>query len=75
MLQTKNEATSWVQIAEGLYDFLTRRGATIEYSFKDMEVMVPRDTGENAPLAKWSVNGTIQVRTWESNMNAHENAA
>lgn len=75
MTQTKNELVSWVELAEGLYDFLTRRGTTIEYSFKNMEVMVPRDTGETAPQAKWKVNGTIQVRTWESAPRVQQKAS
>ena len=40
-----SEVTIWPHLAEGLYRFLTGRGATIEYAFENMEVMVPRDTG------------------------------
>ena len=75
MTQTQTGLGSWVEMAEGLYDFLTRRGTTIEYAFKNIEVMVPRDTGENAPQAKWKVNGTLKVRTWESDVNSHEDAS
>ena len=59
------EVTTWPHLAEGLYGFLTGRGATIEYAFENMEVMVPRDTGADAPSAKWRVNGTLRVRTSE----------
>ena len=63
---TRNpEVTTWPHLAEGLYDFLTGRGATIEYAFENMEVMVPRDTGPEAPAAKWRVNGTLRIRTSE----------
>ena len=57
------ETATWPQLAEGLYGFLTGRGATIEYSFDNMEVHVPRDTAENSPRARWNVNGTLRIRT------------
>ena len=38
------ETTTWPQLAEGLYGFLTGRGATLEYAFDKMEIWVPRDT-------------------------------
>jgi len=59
------ETTTWPQIAEGLYSFLTGRGATIEYEFDNVEVRVPRDTGHDAPQARWSIHGTVRVRTSE----------
>ena len=61
----KTDVTTWPHLAEGLYSFLTGRGATIEYAFEDMEVMVPRDTGADAPSARWRVNGTLRIRTSE----------
>ena len=63
-----NGVTTWPHLAEGLYTFLTGRGAVIEYTFENMEVMVPRDTGSNAPSAKWKMNGTIRIRTYEPGM-------
>ena len=62
-----NEKTTWINIAEGLYEFLNRTQTTIQYTFKDMTVAVPQDTGENAPSAKWHIDGTIRVNTWEGN--------
>lgn len=66
MSDTQNEVTTWPHLAEGLYSFLTGRGATIEYQFDNMEVAVPRDTGVNAPSATWKLNGTVRVRTYEA---------
>ena len=63
--ETREHPTTWPQLAEGLYGFLTGRGATIEYEFDGMEVLVPRDTGTNAPQARWKLNGTLRVRTSE----------
>ncbi len=44
-----HEKATWPDLAEGLYSFLTGRGATIEYSFDDMEIQVPRDSADDAP--------------------------
>ena len=66
MANTQTEVTTWPQLAEGLYGFLTGRGATIEYQFDNMEVSVPRDTGPNAPGALWRLSGTVRVSTNES---------
>lgn len=57
--------TTWPQLAEGLYSFLTGRGATIEYQFDNLEVTVPRDTGSESPSALWKLNGTVRLRTYE----------
>jgi hypothetical protein len=65
MAQTQDAVTTWPELAEGLYAFLTGRGATIEYSFNQMTVMVPRDTGSDAPQARWQLDGTLRVRTSE----------
>ena len=66
MADTHTEVTTWPHLAEGLYSFLTGRGANIEYQFDNMDVSVPRDTGPNAPSALWKLNGTVRVRTYET---------
>ncbi len=71
MTTTNSDVTTWPQLAEGLYDFLTGRGATIEYAFENMEVQVPRDTGPEAPSATWRVNGTLRIRTSEPGRNGN----
>ena len=63
--QEQNDVTTWPHLAEGLYSFLTGRGATIEYTFDNIEVWVPRDTAPNSPSAHWKVNGCLRVRTYE----------
>ena len=65
MNKNDNELGPWVQLAESLYEFLNRRNTTIEYNFDHMEVMVPKTTGEEAPQAKWELNGILRLRTWE----------
>ncbi len=54
---------SWTDLGQDLWAYLTGRGAAINYSFVDMAVEVPRDTGPDAPRATWKVNGTIRITT------------
>ncbi len=59
------ETTTWPEFAEGLYGFLTGRGATIEYDFEQLEILVPRHASDDSPQAKWKLNGTVRIRTSE----------
>ncbi len=60
---------TWPELAIGLYDKLTGRGAEITYEFKEMEVWIPSGTGEDCDHAKWKVNGTISIKTRDTNAN------
>ncbi|MEF8783607.1 MAG: hypothetical protein V5A39_11810 [Haloarculaceae archaeon] len=60
-----DETTSWPQLAIGLYDRLTGRGAEITYEFEEMEIQVPSGTGEDAEHAEWHVDGTVRITTRE----------
>lgn len=55
--------TNWPELAIGLYDKLTGRGAEITYAFENLEIQVPSGTGENAEYANWKVNGVMKIRT------------
>jgi len=57
--------TTWPELAIGLYDKLTGRGAEITYEFQNLEVTVPSGTGEKAEFANWKLNGTIKISTSE----------
>lgn len=58
-----DETQTWPELAIGLYDKLTGRGAEIAYEFDDFELLVPSGTGSNASHAKWKMNGTVRIRT------------
>lgn len=58
---------SWPELAIGLYDKLTGRGAEITYDFEDFEVHVPSSTDADAAAAKWKMNGVIRIRTADKN--------
>ncbi len=60
-----DETTTWPELAIGLYERLTGRGAAITYEFEDMEVDVPSKTGEDAEHAHWRVDGTLRITTHE----------
>lgn len=64
-LITENQTTNWPDLAIGLYDRLTGRGAAISYELRDMVVEVPRDTGQDSPRATWRLNGTLRITTDE----------
>ncbi len=62
---TTRETQTWPELAEGLYGFLTGRGATIEYHFEDLEIGVPSSTRDSAVQAKWKLNGALKIKTSE----------
>ena len=63
--QTVDETKTWPELAIGLYERLTGRGAEITYEFEDMEVMVPSKVGEDAEHAQWHLDGAMKIRTRE----------
>jgi hypothetical protein len=54
---------TWPELAIGLYDQLTQRGAEIIYEAENLEVRVPSKAGEGAEHARWILNGTLKIRT------------
>jgi hypothetical protein len=63
MDQTTPETKSWPELAIGLFDKLTGRGAEITYDLQNLEVHVPSSTSPTAEHALWRVNGTVRIRT------------
>lgn len=59
----EQETNNWPELALGLYDRLTGRGAEIAYQLDNMEIYVPSRTGEDAKHAQWKINGTIRITT------------
>ena len=61
---TKTETTqNWPDLAIGLYDRLTGRGAEIAYAFDDFKLAVPSQAGGNADYATWKMDGTLRITT------------
>lgn len=61
--------TSWPDLAIGLYDRLTGRGAEITYDFENMEVNIPSSANSDAQYAKWVLNGALTIRTRDRGTN------
>ena len=59
--------TTWPELAIGLYDKLTGRGAEITYEFEDLQVAVPSSASGNARYADWKINGAVRIRTRDTN--------
>jgi hypothetical protein len=57
------EALTWPELAVGIYDRLTGRGAEITYEFEELEVDVPSRAGPDADHARWKLDGTLRVTT------------
>jgi hypothetical protein len=61
-----DETKTWPELAIGLYDKLTGRGAQITYEFDDLDLYVPSKVGDDAEHAHWKMNGTLKIRTTDN---------
>lgn len=57
------DQTSFSDLGKDLWSYLTGNEATIDYTFVDMSVEVPRTTGPQAERATWKLNGTLRITT------------
>ena len=58
-----HDTKTWPDLAIGLYDRLTGRGAEIVYEFQDFEILIPSSASPDATHAKWRMSGVIKIRT------------
>ena len=61
-MESIKATTTWPELAIGLYEQLTKRGAEITYTFEQLTIGVPAGAGEDIN-AKWHVDGTLRVST------------
>ncbi len=64
--RSNDEVVDWTDLGARMWSFLTGREAAIHYSFEEMAIEVPRDTGVDAPRATWKLNGTLTITTSDS---------
>jgi hypothetical protein len=57
------QTTNIADFGREMWSFLTGKGAVIDYTFVDMTVEVPRETGPDSPRAVWKLDGTLRVST------------
>ena len=60
---THKDVVDWTDLGKEMWAYLTGKGAVIDYTFVDMAVEVPRDTGPDAPRATWKLSGTLRITT------------
>jgi hypothetical protein len=70
MQENNLQAQSWPDLAIGLYDKLTGRGAEITYEFHNLELHVPESASPGAAHALWKVSGTVKIRTRDESVGA-----
>src|SRR5579871_333102 len=63
MTPSLSDTKTWPDLAIGLYDKLTGRGAEITYEFHNLEISVPSSASPSAQHAMWRVSGTVKIRT------------
>ena len=61
-MESTTATTTWPELAIGLYEQLTKRGAEITYAFDQLRVVVPAGIGEDAG-AVWQIDGTLRIST------------
>ena len=57
------DVVDWTDLGKEMWSYLTGKGAAIDYTFVDMTVEVPRDTGTSAPRVIWKLDGTLRITT------------
>jgi len=60
---TTLDTKTWPDLAIGLYDRLSGRGAEITYEFENFELLIPSSASDEAAHARWKMNGAIKIRT------------
>ena len=63
LMSNNQNTTNWPELAIGLYDKLTGRGAEISYAFDNLEFHVPSSTLVDAERAHWKMIGTLRIST------------
>lgn len=65
-MANNDHTTNWPELAIGLFDRLSGRGAEITYEFEEMSVKIPSGTGKDAEHADWHLDGTLKIRTQDN---------
>jgi hypothetical protein len=67
--------TSFTDLGKDMWSYLTGNEATIDYTFVDMTVEVPRSTGPDSERATWKLNGTLRITTSDKNNRGSVNGS
>ncbi len=66
MSKEEKNIQTWPDLAIGLYEKLTGKGAVINYEFENLTVGVPKEVGSNE-YTSWKLNGKLKISTTEGN--------
>jgi hypothetical protein len=58
-------ATQWADLMGQLFDRLTGKGAVVSYSFRNLEIDIPKAAGPQGQTlgsAKWVINGELVIK-------------
>ena len=62
-MTSAENTTSFSDLGRDMWAYLTGKEATIDYTFVDMAIEVPRSTGAGSERATWKLNGTLRITT------------
>ena len=65
------DTKTWPDLAIGLFEKLTGRGAEITYDFGNLEVAIPHKVGQSVDYATWRLNGLLKIRTSDKHQAQH----
>ena len=58
---SEQTSITWPELATSLFEKLVQQNAELCYEFDNMDIGVPSNTGSDASIAKWTLNGTIKI--------------
>jgi hypothetical protein len=64
MAESNGNIQSWPDLAIGLYEQLTGKGAVISYEFENFVIGVPREVGSD-DVTNWKISGKLKISTTE----------
>jgi len=65
MTKAQENIKTWPDLAIGLYEKLTGKGAVITYDFEDFSIGVPKEVGDSNTFTTWKMNGKLKISTSE----------
>lgn len=65
MTKEQESIQTWPDLAIGLYEKLTGKGAIISYDFEDFTIGVPKEVGDSTTFTTWKISGKLNISTSE----------
>jgi hypothetical protein len=65
MTKAQENIQTWPDLAIGLYEKLTGKGAVISYEFENFMIGVPKEVGDSTSFTTWKISGKLKISTSE----------